>query len=127
MNMAPPPHDQRPQDRARPRGVHPNTGDVAQAIRELGVVTREAASSFTYAVHDVGAELRETVRATGTAILAALTEQHTPRDNGFNSEVNAQHARKNGGQVLRPLSEKTDLEKAMLQKMRARTRKDGEI
>jgi len=125
--MAPPPHDQRPQDRERPRGSRPNTGDVAQAIRELGAATSEAASSFTDAVHDVGAELRETVRATGKAILAALTERQAPRDNGFNSEVNAQHARKNGGRVLRPLSEKTDLEKTMLQRMRARTREDGKL
>jgi len=126
MNVAPPPHDQRPQDCESPRSSHPNVGDVAQAIRELGVVTREAASSFTYAVHDVGAELSETVRATGTAILAALTERPTPRDNGFNCEVNVQHARKNGGHVLRPLSEKTESEKAMLHRMRARTREDGE-
>jgi hypothetical protein len=126
MNMAPPPHDQRPQDRERPRGSHPDTGDVAQAIRELGAVTREAASSFTYAVHDVGAELRETVRATGTAIIAVLTERQTPRDNGFKSEANAQHARKNGGRVLRPLSEKTDLEKATLQRMRTRAKEEGE-
>jgi hypothetical protein len=124
--MAPPPHDQRSQDRERPRGSHPDTGDVAQAIRELGVVTREAASSFTYAVHDVGAELRETVRATGTAILAALTERQTSRDNGFNSEINVQHARKNGGRVLRALSEKTESEKATLQRMRAGAKENGE-
>jgi len=125
MNMAPPHHDQRPQDRERPRGPQPETGDVAQAIRELGAVTREAASSFTYAIHDVDAELCETVRV-GTAILATLTERYTPRDNGFKSEANAQHARKNGGRVLRPLSDKTNAEIATLQRMRARA-KEGEL
>ena len=91
------------------------------------MVTREAATSFTYAVHDVGAELRETVRATGTAILAALSERQTPNDNGFKSEVNAQHAQRYGGRVLRPLPEKTDSEKAILQRMRARTKENGEL
>lgn len=94
--MAPPHHDQRPQDGERPRTSQQGAGDVAQAIRKLGAVTREAASSFTYAIHDVGAELCETVQV-GTAILATLTERYTPRDNGFKSEANAQHARKNGG------------------------------
>lgn len=111
-------------DKKRDSTSHSN--DVAQAIRDLGAAARDAANSLTYAVHDAAATLNETVRSASVAILAALTKQQAANTNVSWPETDARYARANGGRCPRPVSEKTDAEKATLERMRARKAKDGE-
>jgi hypothetical protein len=90
------------------------------------VVTREAATSLTYAVHDAATHVGETLRSAGAAILAALAMQRAANTSVSWAETDARYARANGGHAPRPVSEKTDAERTNLERMRARRAKDGE-
>lgn len=100
--------------------------DLARAIRDLGVAARDAADSVTYAVHDAATTLSETVRSAAVGILTALTRQQVANTTVSWSETDARYARSNGGRSPRPISEKTDAEKATLERMRTRKAKDGD-
>lgn len=117
MNMASSQDETGRHERRTPRAATNQSDEVSQAIRELGSITREAADSVTTAVYDAGTSLRDSVRSAGLAILAALANPQTGSSNGFDSDLNKHHAKRNKGRVLRPLSEKTEREKALLERM----------
>jgi hypothetical protein len=102
------------------------SSEVAQAIQGLAATTREAATSLTYAIQDAATNLNESVRSAATAVLAAFVKQSpTAKANDHWPDTNAPFARANGGRQLRPLSEKTNEEKASLDRMRARKERDS--
>jgi hypothetical protein len=91
---------------------------VAEAIRELGGATKGAAHALTYALHDAASTVSESVRSAATSILAVLTSR-PPNGKAEWTETDARYARSKGGR-LRPVSDKTEAEKATLARMRSR-------
>ena len=92
--------------------------EVAQALRELGGATREAAHSLTYALHDAASSVSESVRSAATSILAVFTTRPPDRKAEW-AETDTRYARRNGGRP-RPIADKTEAEIATLARMRSK-------
>lgn len=99
--------------------------DIAEAIHSLASVAREGADSLTLAIRDGLSGLNETIRAVGAAIMSGAANQtrvppaSTPRW----PDVDVKYAQQNGGRV-RPMYEKTEQERTLLERMRSSQKKD---
>jgi hypothetical protein len=93
-------------------------------LREFVVAVRDAAreagDTVACAIHDSGAKLADTVLTTAQMLLRELGAQGRTATKYKPTTVDAQYARHSGGTQLRSLSEKTDEERASLERMRAR-------
>jgi hypothetical protein len=104
-------------------GPEPAVDQVARAIRDLAIVAREEATSLRFVVHDGFAKLNDSVRSSVTAIVAAIKQPAASNTNAHWSDTDTRFAQAHGGRPVRPMSEKTDEEKANLERMRASKQK----
>jgi hypothetical protein len=104
-------------------GAKPAVDQVAGAIRDFAVVAREEVTSLRFVIHDGLAKLNDSVRSSATAIVAAIKQPVPSNTNAHWADTDARFAETNGGRRVRPMSEKTDEEKANLERMRASKQK----
>lgn len=98
-----------------------NLKQVVDAVQDLGLVAQGVGLSLVGAIQDAGAKLENSLNATGSALVAALTRAPEAAKDPASAAANAIDTVVQYSSRLRPLSEKTANERAALEKMRTRT------